>query len=81
VERTCDVFQKAVGRSDPKIALSIFCEATRIVACERWIVLLIEDGELNAIEAGNASFGSDPEVSVVSLEDLVNTILRKAVLA
>jgi hypothetical protein len=56
-------------------------EATRIVAGERRVVLLIEAGELNAIEAGDASFRSDPKIPIVSLEDLVHTILRKAVLA
>jgi len=60
---------------------SIFGKAACIVAGERRVVLLIEYGELNAIEAGDAFFGSDPKVPIVSLEDLVNTILRKTVLS
>jgi hypothetical protein len=75
------VSQKTVGCSNPKNTTSIFGEATCIVAGERRVVFLIEDGELDAIESGDASFGSDPEVPIVSLEYLVNTILWKAVLA
>jgi hypothetical protein len=80
-ECTSGVSQKTVGCSNPKNTASIFGEATRIVAGERRVILLVEDGELDATEAGDASFGSDPEVSIASLEHLVNTILWKAVLA
>jgi hypothetical protein len=61
--------------------ISIFGEAASIVAGERRVVLLIEDGELDAIEAGDTSFRSDPKVPIVSLEDLVNTILWKTILS
>jgi hypothetical protein len=80
-ERTSGVSQKAVGCSNPKTTTSIFCEATCIVACERRVFLLVEDGELDTVEASDASFGSDPEVPIVRLEYLVDTILRKTVLA
>jgi hypothetical protein len=73
--------QKTIGCSNPKITGSIFGEAASIVAGESQIVLLVEDGELDTVEAGDASFGSDPEVSITSLEYLVNTVLRKTVLA
>jgi hypothetical protein len=58
----------------------IFGEAAGIVAGDRWGVLLVEDGELDTIEAGDASFGSYPEVSITRLKYLVNTILRQTVL-
>jgi hypothetical protein len=67
--------QKTIGCSNPKITGSIFSEAAGIVAGESQIVLLAEDGELDTVEAGDASFGSDPEVSITCLEYLVNARL------
>jgi hypothetical protein len=80
LERARGVSQKAIGGANPKGATSIFREATCIVAGDRRVGVPVEDGELEAIEAGDTSFSRDPEVSVAGLEDLVNTILRKAVL-
>jgi hypothetical protein len=52
--------QKTIGCSNPKSTTSIFGEAAYIIAGERWAVVLVEDGELDTVEAGDASFGSDP---------------------
>jgi hypothetical protein len=73
--------QKTIGCSNPKNTTPIFGKAACIVAGERGVVLLVEGGELDAVEAGDASFGSDPEVSITSLEYLVNTVLRETVVA
>ena len=43
-------------------------------------VVVVKDGELNAIEAGEAAFGAQPEVSVARLSDGLNRILGKTVL-
>ena len=80
-ERAPRISQKTVGRPNPKTATSILSKAAGIVAGELRGILLVEDGELDTVEPGDASFGSDPKVSIASLENLVNTILRKAILS
>jgi hypothetical protein len=75
------VSQKAVRCSNPKRTTAIFSETAYIVAGERRVVLLVEYGELNSVEAGDASFGGYPKISIAGLKDLVNTILRKTVFA
>jgi hypothetical protein len=40
---------------------------------------VVEDFEVNTIEASCTIFGCDPDVAIVGLEDLVNAILREAV--
>jgi len=79
-ERMLGVSQKAVGCSNPKRTTAIFSEAACVVAGKRGVVLLVEYGELNSVEAGDASFRGYPEVSIAGLKDLVNAILRKTVL-
>jgi hypothetical protein len=76
-----DVSQKAVGRSNPQLTTAIFSEAACIVASECRVVLLVEYGELNSVEAGDASFRGYPEVSIAGLKNMVNAILRKTVFA
>jgi hypothetical protein len=41
---------------------------------------VIEDFEIDAIEAGDAVFGCDPDVAVLRLKDAMNAVLRKPVL-
>jgi hypothetical protein len=74
------ISQKTIGGSNPKSATSIFGEAAGIIAGDRWGVLLVEDGELDTVESGDASLGSYPEVSITRLKYLVNTVLRQTVL-
>jgi hypothetical protein len=73
--------QKTISCANPKRVVSIFREAARIVACEDWIAFMVEDRELDSIETSDSSFGGDPEIAVTGLQDLVNAVLRKAVLA
>ena len=80
MERPPGISQETIGGSNPKSATSIFGEAAGIIAGDSWGVLLVEDGELGTIEAGDASFGSYPEVSIARLKYLVNTVLRQTVL-
>ena len=40
---------------------------------------MIEGSERHAIEAGNAAFRRDPEEAIISLENLMNTVLRQSI--
>ena len=55
-------------------------EAADVIGGEGRGVFLIEDFEVNAIEAGYTAFGGEPDVSVAGLKYLMDAVLWKPVL-
>jgi hypothetical protein len=70
------VLQKAIGTSNPQSAGRVLRQAADVVAGEGRGVFVIEGFELNPIEAGDAAFGRDPDVTVAGLKYLMNAVLR-----
>jgi hypothetical protein len=50
-----------------------------VIAGESGIGLLVEDSEVDTIEAGETILGRKPDVTILRLKDLVNAVLRKPV--
>ena len=74
------VLQEAAGGADPETVGGVLGEAADVVAGEGGgIGLLIEDFEVDAVEAGGSAFGCDPDIAVERLEYLMDAALGKPV--
>ena len=74
------VLDEAIGGSDPERSSSVLDDAAGVAAGEGRGVFVVEDFEVDAVEAGDAVFGSYPDIAVAGLKDLVNAVLRKSIL-
>jgi len=74
------VLQEAAGGADPETVGGVLGEAADVVAGEGGgIGLLVEDFEVDAVEAGGSAFGCDPDIAVERLEYLMDAALGEAV--
>src|SRR6185503_21214846 len=78
-ECTCGELDEAIGGSDPEGAVCVLGDAAGVAAGEGGGVFVVEDFEVDAVEAGDAVFGGDPDVAVARLEDLMDAVLRKPI--
>ena len=59
--------------------MPIFQEDPNVIGLQLRSILFVENSESDSVKAGQAFFGGNPHVSVLSLRDRVNGILGQAV--
>jgi len=68
-----------VRGTEPEVTGPILCQTTDIVSCKRRRVRMIEDGETLPVKTGHTTFRSNPQVSLVTLQQGMNARLGKTV--
>jgi hypothetical protein len=71
--------QQAVGSANPQSIPSVLRQATDIVAGKGRFAGLLKDPEVQPIKSREPTLGSNPQKTIVRLQNRVDTILRQAI--
>ena len=74
-EAAGSVAHEAASGADPERAIACLGETGDVVALKCGLVFMTKEGEGEAIEAGQAAFGGDPEIAIAGLEDCMHAVL------
>jgi hypothetical protein len=70
---------ESVRCANPQTALAIFDQEANVVTLERGRIFFVEDGEVQTVKTRETFLCSDPEITILGLDDGLHGVLWQSV--